>query len=740
MEVKSLLKKYFGYDEFLLGQEELINSILSGSDVLGIMPTGSGKSVCYQLPGIIFDGLTIIVSPLISLMKDQVNFLKANGIDSIYINSSLSYEEYYSAMESIDNDECKIVYVAPERLESNDFLEITHENVVSMVAVDEAHCVSQWGHDFRPSYLKIRDFVSKFEKRPVLSAFTATATENVRKDIVKQVGLRKPNIVSTGYDRKNLYFEVRKTKDKFQELLKILDLEGENNNGIIYCNTRKSVERVCDNLVKKSYDAISYHAGLSDGRRHINQEKFILDEKPIIVATNAFGMGIDKSNVNFVVHYNMPKNLENYYQEAGRAGRDGSPAKCILLYSYQDVIINKFLIEKTIESENYEDIKLKERLINENYGLLNKIQGYCTTRGCYRQYILNYFGDSVGDYCGNCYNCIEDFEMVDVKNESFHIVSTIKSLKGGGRSFGKNMIVDILKGGKGKKIRDLSLNQLPSFNQLSGKSKEEIASIIDFLIDEKYLRVSGDRYPVIKLWKNYKNILDTSTTLKMKILRGKMDIVERDHGDKSKSKQTQNDSPSLNESKKDKSSIKLPFNNQISDDLFERLRRLRLKIAKDEGIPPFMIFHDSTLKDMCGKLPTSKAEFLNVNGVGKVKMEKYGEAFIDTIIDSSSSKNGNEINPIKSLKIIKPLKNESSNVNLDLFEELKAIRLKVSKDEGVPPYMIFHDSTLRGMCENLPTSKAEFLNVNGVGKVKMEKYGEIFIDAIKKSRHCKKFT
>lgn len=815
MESKQLLERYFGYDKFLSGQEELINHILSGRNVLGIMPTGGGKSICYQLPGLIFDGLTIVISPLISLMKDQVNLLRANDIDSAYINSSLSRSEYYSVISGISSGKYKIIYIAPERLESDGFLEIVRENRVSMVAVDEAHCVSQWGHDFRPSYLKIRNFISKLEGNPVVAAFTATATENVKQDIIDLIGLKKHELISTGYDRKNLYFEVRRPKDKFQEILEILDLE-KGNSGIIYCNTRKLVEDVCSKLIKSGYDATRYHAGLGSNERNNNQEMFILDKKLIMVATNAFGMGIDKSNVNFVIHYNMPKNLENYYQEAGRAGRDGSPAKCILLYSYQDVVINKFLIEKTIESENYKDSKLKEKLINKNLDLLNKIKEYCTTRGCYRQYILDYFGDSTHSYtggCDNCYNCSGDFELVDVNNEAFHIISAIGYLKSKNKRFGKRMVIDILKGSNTKKIKELSFNTIPSFNKLNNKSKDEIGLIIDFLVDKKYLRISGDKYPVIQLWKNYDDILNGLISLEMKFSSDEINkfrevhedknvskvseskniskvhknkrisrdyegkIESKGHGKENISRYIENQDNRRNNKLISNKTQKIPFNDQIDNVLFEKLRKVRLNIARNKNIPPFLIFHDSTLKDICKKLPTSDDEFLEVSGVGKVKMEKYGEIFINevniyasklannslisenkdkTINQSKSVKEGNENNKynkynknnkqnknIKENKNIKRNKsNESSksnnlNVDVNLFKKLKEIRLKLSKNQGVPAYIIFHDSTLEDICRKLPTSEDEFLEVSGVGKVKMEKYGNLFIERIKEYKSNK---
>ncbi len=784
METKQLLKKYFGYDEFLAGQEELIKNILSGNNVLGIMPTGSGKSICYQLPGIIFDGLTIVISPLISLMKDQVNLLKTNGIDSAYINSSLSYDEYNSVINGIVTDKYKIIYIAPERLESRDFLDVIHDKKVSMVAIDEAHCVSQWGHDFRPSYLKIRDFIANLDDDPVVSAFTATATKNVKNDIIEQIDLKNPKLVTTGYDRENLYFEVRKSKDKFNELLNILATE-EGNSGIIYCNTRKAVKDVCKKLINEGYNATQYHGGMGTKKRNNNQEMFILDRKPIMVATNAFGMGIDKSNVNFVIHYNMPKNLENYYQEAGRAGRDGSPARCIMLYSYQDVIINKFLIEKTVEAENYRDLVLKEKIIDKNLGLLNKIQEYCTTRGCYREYILNYFGDSGNSYCENCYNCTGDFENINVQHEAFHIVSAIDYLRDNNRSFGKGMIIDILRGSNTKKIRNLEYDQIPPFNQLAHKSKDEIGLIIDFLVDNKYLKIAGDKYPTIRLWKNYNDILEGAVPLEMKVSTEEMNRFEGDVPEVRERVSFKNgvsvkDTPNGTKSSKTRKggktgkskttgksgkagkrkSSKKGATSQANKKLFEKLRKIRVTIAKDESVPPFMIFHDSTLNDMCEKLPTTKTEFLNVSGVGKVKMEKYGDTFIKAISSENSgsgksknvtnSNNSNKNNKVANSnnnfinnskknsnsnnKVINESKiNESNNEKTaeDLLKKLKQIRLNISKEKGIRAYVVFHDSALEDMCKKLPTTESEFLDISGVGKVKMDKYGHEFIGAIK---------
>ncbi len=408
MDKKQYLRKYFGYDSFREGQEQLIDSILNGQDTFGIMPTGAGKSLCYQLPGIMMDGITIVITPLISLMKDQVYSLKQAGIRGAYFNSSLTYKQYLKALEYAKQGTYKIIYVAPERLANGEFLEFADNVKISMVTVDEAHCVSQWGQDFRPSYLKIIDFIERFNERPVVSAFTATATAQVRDDVVKILNLRDPAVVTTGFDRRNLFFSVEKPRNKYEAVRKYI-AEHPDKSGIIYCLTRKATEEVCGRLTADGVNATRYHAGLSDEERKRNQEDFIFDVKNVMVATNAFGMGIDKSNVNFVIHYNMPKNMESYYQEAGRAGRDGEKADCVLLYSGQDVITNQFFIEK--DSEN-EELSLEEReLIRErDRQRLKKMTFYCHTDDCLRHYMLDNFGEKAPGYCGNSGNCLTNFE------------------------------------------------------------------------------------------------------------------------------------------------------------------------------------------------------------------------------------------------------------------------------------------------------------------------------------------
>ena len=448
-----ILKQIFGYDTFREGQETLVDSTLSGRDVLGIMPTGAGKSLCFQVPALLFPGITIVVSPLISLMKDQVSALNAAGVHAAYINSSLTEGQYRKAMELARQGRYKIIYVAPERLMTESFLSLIQAVEISMVAVDEAHCISQWGQDFRPSYLKIVDFISQLPRRPVIGAYTATATKAVREDILCILGLQNPKVMVTGYDRKNLYFAVEKPKDKMNALLEYLRKNPEKS-GIIYCNTRKTVEEVQEALLGAGYPAVRYHAGLSDREKKENQEEFIYDRKPIMVATNAFGMGIDKSNVRFVIHYNMPKDIESYYQEAGRAGRDGEPGECILYYKAQDVKMNEFLIQQ----QGNEELDFEEQaLIRErNMERLRKMTFYCFTNECLREYILRYFGEYGGNYCGNCKNCLTEFEDLDVTEETRSILGLVKST---GERYGIVAVCDGVRGARTEKVRQFGLEE-----------------------------------------------------------------------------------------------------------------------------------------------------------------------------------------------------------------------------------------------------------------------------------------
>ncbi len=607
-----VLKEYFGYEQFRIGQEELIDSILQGRDTLGIMPTGAGKSICFQVPAVLLEGITLVISPLISLMKDQVTTLNEAGIPTAYLNSSLSSRQYSLALKYAREGRYKIIYVAPERLTSSEFLRFANESKISMVSVDEAHCVSQWGQDFRPSYLKIKEFVHLLPSRPIISAFTATATEEVREDIVQILQLEKPTVTTTGFDRPNLFFAVRKPSNKYTEVLKILKAHGDES-GIIYCATRKNVEEVCNNLNVDGYKATRYHAGLSDKERKDNQEAFVYDDKPIMVATNAFGMGIDKSNVTFVIHYNMPKNLESYYQEAGRAGRDGEPAECILLYHGQDVITNQFLIEHGGENEALDEETSK--LVKEKDRERLKIMTYyCHTRDCLREYILNYFDDQSVNHCGNCSNCMKNFEELDVTDSAKEIISCIKNVHS---RFGIKVIIDTLRGSKAKKILRLGLDKLPTYGICASLTEKKLRSVMNFLVLNKYLSITNAEFPTVGITEKAMDFMNEEQILTMKIVKDIEDSAAEQSHYKSK---------------------KSTVYKEVDGGLFEALRQLRSEISIRQGVPAFIIFSDATLRSMCQLRPTTENQFLGVSGVGEVKMTRYGKAFIDVIIDYENNK------------------------------------------------------------------------------------------------------
>ncbi|MDF2537477.1 MAG: recQ 2 [Herbinix sp.] len=602
MTKEQILKTYFGYDMFREGQEELIDSILKGRDTLGIMPTGSGKSLCYQIPALMFSGITIVVSPLISLMKDQVNALNQAGIHAAYLNSSLTNTQYAKALEYARQGRYKIIYVAPERLDTPDFLDFAVHTDISMLSVDEVHCVSHWGQDFRPSYLKIIDFIEALPNRPVISAFTATATREVREDVICILGLKQPKVVLTGFDRENLYYAVKKPKDKYGELLSYIRSKKEEV-GIIYCATRKEVEEVCEKLKAEGLSVTRYHAGLDDTERRTNQDNFTYDEARIMVATNAFGMGIDKSNVRYVIHYNMPKNIESYYQEAGRAGRDGLPAECILLYAAKDVVTNEYFINNNREVEL--DSETVELIRERDYERLKKMTFYCFTTDCLRSYILRYFGETGTVYCGNCSNCLTQFEEMDVTELSIQIIKCIQEVN---QRFGKVMIAEILHGVDNVKIRQRDFNHLSSFGKASGESIVRIRKVIDWLIMIGILTSTNEEYAVLRLNENTTKVMTGKEKVILKLPR---------HEEKAESAKI----------KKDKKNL-----SGIDYELFELLRSHRLETAREERVPPYIIFSDKTLIDMCMKYPNNKREMLRVNGVGEMKYERYGEGFL-CIID-----------------------------------------------------------------------------------------------------------
>lgn len=607
MEKKKILKDVFGLSDFREGQDEIISHILERSDVLGIMPTGGGKSLCYQLPAQLFPGITLVISPLISLMKDQVASLLQVGIEAAFLNSSLSHFDYSIILEEARQDRYKIIYVAPERLLNEDFIRFAKHATISMITVDEAHCISQWGHNFRTSYLKIPDFIDLLPVRPVISAFTATATELVKKDIIAKLKLHKPFVKVTGFDRKNLSYRVEKPKDKFMATLDFVE-KNNTKSGIIYCSTRKTVEDVANRLEKYGIKATRYHAGLSEEERHQNQDDFIYDTKTVMVATNAFGMGIDKSNVSYVVHYNMPKNIESYYQEAGRAGRDGGEAECVLLYSGQDVKMNQFLIEKSTEDDEEVDKKTLKKIREKELELLKKMTFYCFTNDCLRQYVLSYFGESTDNFCGNCSNCENISDDVDVTIEAQKIISCILRAD---QKYGMTVITQILTGKLNDKLKKANLHQLSTFNIMESVPTKRIESIILLLLVKGYLEQTPGNYSILKVNAKAKNLLKGTDTLSLKVKKSRTQAASRSTG-----------------AKKEKD---YHLNRALDHNLFESLRELRNRLSKEERVPAYIIFPDTTLKEMARKLPKDYIELERINGVGKVKLQKYGAQFLDVI-------------------------------------------------------------------------------------------------------------
>ncbi len=602
MDKYRVLKKYFGYDTFREGQESIIDALLEGKDAFGIMPTGAGKSLCYQVPALLLDGITLVVSPLISLMKDQVETLNEAGVHAAYFNSSLTAGQYKKALQFAREGRYRMIYVAPDRLLLQEFIEFAHQVKISMVTVDEAHCVSQWGQDFRPSYLKIVDFIRLLPYRPRIGAFTATATKEVREDILAALDLQDPVEVVTGFDRKNLFYQVSSPKDKFAEVMEYISAHpGES--GIIYCLTRKTVEEVCEKLIARGIAAARYHAGLSDAERARSQEAFLYDTVSVMVATNAFGMGIDKSNVRFVIHYNMPKDIESYYQEAGRAGRDGEEANCILLYAPKDVKLNQFLIEHEVQNEVLakEEMELVRERDRER---LKQMTFYCTTNGCLRDFVLRYFGEYTTNYCGKCSNCLSEFEEIDVTDTAQAIVECVKS---SGQRFGMTVITDTLRGSQSAKLKQNKMAQNMCFGRLKEVPVYRIRQVMQFLNRCGHILVTDEQYPVVKLTKKSDEIFDKAPV-------------------RMKAAKEQEKKPSVSGQKRGR-----PGRFDTDYGLFEELRKLRMKIAKEERVPPYIVFSDKSLKDMSAIKPATKKEFLEVGGVGDHKCQKYGERFLAAI-------------------------------------------------------------------------------------------------------------
>ncbi|NEZ46966.1 DNA helicase RecQ [Clostridium niameyense] len=675
-EAKKVLKKYFGYNEFRKSQESVIKSILHKNDTVAIMPTGAGKSICYQLPAMLLEGITIVISPLISLMKDQVDSLKEIGVDATYINSSLTGIEVQERIFNAKMGLYKLIYIAPERLDSENFINNLNDLNISLVAVDEAHCVSQWGHDFRPSYTRISIFINKLNKRPIVSAFTATATETVRKDILSLLVLKSPKVFVTGFDRENLKFEVIKGEDKEKFIFDYLN-NNEGKVGIIYTSTRKEAESLYNKLIYKQYKARVYHAGLSDGDRKKAQEDFAFDNVDIIVATNAFGMGIDKSNVRFVIHYNIPKNMEAYYQEAGRAGRDGEPSECILLFSPKDIQIQKYFIDESYLSQ--------ERKNNE-YNKLRIMVDYCYTSKCLRSYILNYFGDkNIMDKCDNCSNCNDEREEKNITIEAQKIFSCVYRMK---ERFGINMVADVLMGSKNKKVLNSNLQMLSTYGIMSEFRKKDIVSLMNKLVADDYMWTTDDKYPVVKLKeKSYE------------VLKGKKDIYIK------------------------VSNIKKMVKHD--NELFEILKHLRKEISKEERIPPFMVLTDSTLKELSEYMPIDLDSLRLIKGIGERKAEVYGEKIINIILEYMKEKNIEHEDIKEKNKILKDKKENDTKIkthilSYNLYRQGKTV-MEISKERNLS-FITIQQHLFKCLDEGMEINLDDFIQKD---------YEKLILDAIK---------
>ncbi|EJQ13755.1 DNA helicase RecQ [Bacillus cereus] len=634
-KAQELLASYFGYSSFRRGQDETIKNVLDGKDTVCIMPTGGGKSICYQIPALVFEGTTLVISPLISLMKDQVDTLIQNGISATYINSSISIAEANQRIQLAKQGHYKLLYVAPERLDSMEFVDQLIDMKIPMIAIDEAHCISQWGHDFRPSYLHIHRILDYLPEKPLVLALTATATPQVRDDICSTLEINQENTIMTTFERENLSFSVIKGQDRNAYLADYIR-QNQKESGIIYAATRKVVDQLYEDLGKAGVSVSKYHAGMSDHDRNEQQELFLRDEISVMVATSAFGMGIDKSNIRYVIHYQLPKNMESYYQEAGRAGRDGLDSECILLYSSQDVQVQRFLIDQSTG---------ESRFSNELEKLQN-MTDYCHTEQCLQSFILQYFGEEPKEDCGRCGNCTDDRESIDVTRDSQMVLSCMIRTN---QRFGKQMIAQVLTGSKNKKVIEFNFHTLPTYGLLSNRSVKEVSEFIEFLISDELIAVEHGTYPTLKVTEKGKEVL-----------LGKENVLRKERVE---TRQIVQDHP-----------------------LFEVLREVRKEIAQGEGVPPFVIFSDQTLKDMCAKMPQSDSELLTVKGIGEHKLVKYGSHFLQAV-QHFIEENPNYAETIKTEVVSERKKSgkASANSHLETYEMYKqGIDLnEIAKDRGL---------------------------------------------------------
>lgn len=630
-EKYQVLKKYFGYETFRDGQEELIDTLLEKNDVFGIMPTGAGKSICYQIPALMFDGITLVISPLISLMKDQVAALNQAGIYAAFLNSSLTQGQYFKALEFAKTGKYKIIYVAPERLLTESFLSFALHANISFISVDEVHCVSQWGQDFRPSYLKIVEFINRLPKRPVVGAFTATATSVVRDDVMRILQLKQPKVITTGFDRKNLSFHVKTTKEKDAEMFSVIAEHGDDC-GIIYCITRKLVEEVYEKLNRRGIAVSKYHAGLPDEERRQNQDDFIYGRKQIMVATNAFGMGIDKPDVRYVIHYNMPKNMESYYQEAGRAGRDGEEAECILLYSAQDVHTNQFFIDNNRENEELSELEL-EAVKEKDRERLKKMTYYCYTSDCLRSYMLNYFGEKTTGYCGNCSNCLSHYEEVDVSKYARIILCCVEESR---ERYGMTVILETLRGSRSEKLERNGMVDNSYYGAVREISLARLKQIGQHLLTKGYLAQTDDGYAVLKLTETSYDITVKGEPILMKLPKEKVQttvtgmVKLKEEGKKAFRQRAVSHNPQL----------------------YEMLRELRNETARQMRVPAYVVFTDKTLLEMSTYLPVTRDEMMMISGVAQAKYEKYGQDFVTVIKKYKEEHATTHTKPVARAKII----------------------------------------------------------------------------------------